>query len=68
LVNLCCLRFANPRAQAESISNFGGDADVFEHRELGKNLGNLERSGHAASNAFMGCKPRDVVSIEDDGA
>ena len=47
------LRAADPGPQAVSAGDLGGDADVLEHGEFGKDLGDLEGARHAARDALM---------------
>ena len=48
LVDLRRFRAVDPGPQAISAGDFGGDADILEHGEFGKDLGDLEGSRHAA--------------------
>src|SRR6202521_2186063 len=68
LVDFCGFRAIDPGPQPVSAGDFGGDADILEHGELGENLGNLERSGHAERDPLMRGEPRDIAAVEIDGA
>src|SRR5450755_2699217 len=58
----------DPGPQAIAAGNLRGNADIFEHGQLGENFGDLERPGHAARNALMGRKLGNILAIEGDGA
>ncbi len=55
---------ADPRTQAITRSDFHADPHVIEHRELGKDFGDLERACNAERNALVRRQRRDVAAIE----
>ena len=57
---------AEPRAQTVAGSDLGGDADVLEHGELGKDFGDLEGARHAQRDPLVGGEAGDVAAVEQD--
>ena len=61
-------RAAEPRPQPIAGGDLGRDANVFGDGKLGKDLGDLEGSRHAARDPLVWRKRRDVAPVEQDGA
>jgi hypothetical protein len=59
---------AEPRAQPVAGSDLGGDADVLEHGELGKDFRDLEGARHAHSDPLVGGEAGHVAALEHDRA
>src|SRR5262249_36061697 len=66
--NARALRTGKPRSQAISGGDLRTDSDVLEHGELGKDLGDLKSTRHAAHDALMRGKRGNVVAVEPDGS
>src|SRR5262249_55314438 len=65
---LLLLSAPDPRTQPKAVGDFGADAHVLEHRELGKDLGDLERARDAERNALVWRQCGDVAAIERNRA
>ena len=59
---------AEPGSEAIAGRDLDRDANVVGDRELGKDLGDLERARHAAPHALVGRERGDVASLEPDRA
>ena len=57
-----------PGAQTESGGDLDRDAQIFPHRQFGKDLGDLEGPRHAAPDAARRQQMRDVLAVENDAA
>ena len=66
-MNLCFCRSVDPGPQPVTTGNLRRNADIFEHRELWKNFGDLEGSGHAERHALMRGELGNVSAIERYG-
>src|ERR1700753_4171038 len=68
LVDLGAFSTVDPGPQPIAAGDLGGDPYVFKDAEFRKDLGDLERSCHATSDALMGRKAGDVLAVEGDAA
>ena len=57
-----------PRPQAEAGGDFDRDAQIFAHRQFGKDLGDLEGAGDAAPHPARRQQIGDVLAVENDAA
>ncbi len=65
-VDLRFIDLRQPRPQSKPGRDFDRNAEIFAHRQLGKNFGDLKGPGHAAPDPARRQQIGDVLTVEDD--